>query len=486
MRDMVLILNYDNTGSRLIARALRAEHIYCRIVPPDITRQQAEEMQPMGLILSGSVSGAFISAPDAGLTDGTWPVLALGDAAASLCRALGGDAQETVICGSIGAVSFTPCPLTGGMEPSCERMLRNVRRLRLPDCARPLAVSREENVGWMHRDLPIFGMQFSLEPNDTDGMQLLLNFAQIVCGCSRWWSPDSFIDQTVTDLMQQVGRGRALCAVTGGLNSSVTALLAKRALGDRLQCIFIDTGLMRENEGMEFLACCRDRLGLNITHVQAQERFLSGLQGVTDPAEKSRIIARTLQSTLDDTMRDLGKFDIILRSTTCNDILNGKGKDTHPGLRGSMPTLEPLTELFKDEVRAVGEKLGLPENMLWRQSFPGSGLALRIMGEVTPARLQSLRTADQIFAAETDASGLARRLRQYFAVLMPIPGNEARAVIILRAVQHGEAGQKAYAARLPYDMIERVTESILRQRPEVDRVVYDLSPATGIKNIEWQ
>ncbi|MBO4836851.1 MAG: hypothetical protein J5564_04075 [Clostridia bacterium] len=338
----------------------------------------------------------------------------------------------------------------------------------------------------MHRDLPLFGIQFSMEPNDTDGMQLLLNFALIVCGCTRWWSTDVLIDQTVAELKEQVGSGRALCAVTGGLNSAVSALLAQRALGDRLQCIFIDTGLMRENEGSDFLNCYRDRMNLNITHVQAQDRFLSALQDITDPAEKRRVIAECLQATLDETVKGLGRFEVILRSTTCNDILNGSTLETHPGLRGNALTLEPLKELFKEEVRDAGERLGMPDEMLWRQSFPGSGLALRILGEVTPARLQTLRTADMLFTDEVEKAGLARRMRQYFAVLSPLPGNASRSVIVLRAVQHGDPAQKAYAARLPFDLMERVTENILRQRPEVERVVYDLSPSTHNQNVEWQ
>lgn len=484
MRDMVLILNYDNAGSRAIAQALRAEMIYCRIVPPDITAAQVSEQQPMGLILAGAVSGGVPAAMDPQLLSGVWPVLALGDAAGMLCRALGGDVQETVLCGGIGNVSFSSSPLTEGIE-SCERMLRTVRRLRLPDSTQRLAASQDETVGFSHRVFPLYGLQFSLEPNDTDGMRLLLNFARGICGCSPWWNFDIYIERTVTELQRLVGDGRAICAVTGGLNSGVAALLAHKALGSRLQCVFIDTGLMRENEGKQVISFYRDRLGLNLQHVQAEERFMRALRGVGDPEEKRRIISSTLQDVLDETLSGLGSFDAILRSTTATDLMNGQDAEKRPGLRGAAPRLEPLRELFKDEVRSVARRLGMPDDIIYRQSFPGSGLALRILGSITPARLQTLRAAGNIFEEEVRASGLDKRMRYYFAVLSPMPENDLTNVIVLRAVQSGDASP-AYAARLPYDMLERVTERILRERPEVARVVYDLSPSTRGRGVEWQ
>ena len=485
MSDLLLILNYDAAGSRAIARALRAEHIYCKIVTPDISAEDVALHQPRGLILAGGVNGAVPGSIDPELLLGTWPVLALGDAAAMLCRKLGGVAMETALCGVVGAVTFEPSPLTEGLE-SCERMLRSVRRLRLPASARVLARSQEETVGFMHDLLPIYGIQFALESNDTDGMQLLLNFALNVCGCTRWWDFEGYMDRTVEDIRSAVGDGRAICALTGGLDSAVAAMLAHRALGGRLQCIFIDTGLMRENEASRFLAYFRDQAGLNIAPIQAQDRFLTALSGVADPGQKRRIIAEALQSTLDESAESLGQFTAILRATTCTDLMEGKDALSRPGLRGDLPMLEPLRELFKDEVRQVGARLDIPEAILQRPSFPGSGLALRILGEVTPARLQTLRAADQIFTGEIADSGLGRRMRHYFAVLTPLPENDTQSAVILRAVQAGESSQQAYAARLPYDLLERVTERILRERPEVVRVVYDLSPSTHTRGVEWQ
>ncbi len=484
MQDMVLILSYDSACTRAVAQALRAEKFCCRLVSASVSAAEVEALQPRGLILAGGESGGIPAGVDPGLLNGRWPVLALGDAAAMLCRQMGGDAMETVFSGGIGTVSFVPCSLTEGIE-SCERVLRSVRRLRLHDDLRPLCACQQETIGVMHAVLPLYGLQFSLEPNDTDGLRLLLNFATRICGCTRWWSADVCIEDAVSSLRRMAEGGRAVCAITGGLNSGVTAVLAHRALGDQLQCVFIDTGLMRENESSLTLGYYRDQLGISVTPIQAGDRFLSALAGVIDPAEKDRAVAMELQKVLDETLPRLGDFKLILRSTTAADLLRGLDASKRPGLRGAAPLAEPLRELFKPEVQQIGDRLGMPEELIRRPSFPGSGLALRIQGEVNPARLQTLRACEYIFTDEIQASGLERRLRQRFAVLYPMPGDGLQSVIVLRAVQNGDAFP-AHPARLPYDLLERATERILRQRPEVRRVVYDLTPSIHSAQEAWQ
>lgn len=484
MSDMLLILNFDESSSRAVARALRAEHVYCKIVPGNIALEEVRAQQPQGLILSGGVKGGMPSGLDARLAEGEWPVLALGDAAALLCRTLGGDALETAICNSIGAVRFRECELTVGID-DCERMLHNVRRLRMPEGAVALAESLQEPVGFMLMEKPVYGIQFTLEQNDTDGMQLLLNFAENACGCTKWWTYDAFVARTMEDIQSLVGDGRAVCAMTGGLDSGVSAILAHKALGNRLKGIFIDTGLLREGEAGKVLSFYRDQMGMDVIHIQAQERFLAALDGVIDADRKRAIIGETLQQILDETMAQIGEVAAVVRGTNGNDVLGSAYQKRRPALQAGVPVIEPLRELFKSEIRMVGRTLDMPEEVLSRQSFPGSGLALRIMGAVTPARLQTLRAVDRIFTEELSQSGQLKRLWQHFAVLSPMAGDDPRAMIALRAVNSAET-TVAYAARLPYDLLERVMDRIRRERPEVSRVVYDVSSYDRYNGVEWQ
>lgn len=484
MRDMVLILNFDDACTRAIARSLRAEHVYCKIVAGSISASEVRQQDPLGIILSGGVTGGVPVGLDAALLDTQYPILALGDTATMLCRMLGGDAQETAICNSIGGVAFARCALTDGLD-DCERMLHNVRRLRLPGNAQVLAECQRETVGYMLQERGLYGVQFTLEQNDTDGMRLLLNFVLSVCGCTRWWDYEAFVSRAEQEICRVAGEGRAVCAMTGGLNSGVSALLAHRALGERLQCIFVDTGLLRENECAQVTGFYRDKMGLNVVTVQAQERFAQALEGVVEPDEKRRAIGRTLQSVLDETLQAQGAFSVILRSTTCDDVMRGIDPESKPGLHADLPVIEPLREMFKDEVRKVGEYLGMPADILSRQSFPSSGLALRILGEITPARLQTLRAADLIFTEEIAASGLNKRLWQYFALLGALPGEDTRVIIALRAINSNDPAQLAHAARLPFDLLERVTDRIRRERPEVAHVLYDLNPSSRSTGAEW-
>ena len=484
MHDMLLILNFDESSSRSIARALRIEDIYCEIVPGNVTLDEVKERDPRGLILAGGVKGSMPSGLQEEVVRGEWPILALGDAAAYLCRKLGGDALETAICNSIGAVRFRECPLTSGID-DCERMLHNVRRLRMPEGAVALAEALQEPVGFMLTERPVYGIQFTLEQNDTDGMQLLMNFAEKVCGCTRWWTYEAFFERTTENICSRVGEGRAVCAMTGGLDSGVSAMLAHKALGGRLVGIFIDTGLLREGEAKQVLTFYRDQVGMEIIHVQAQERFLQALEGVTDADKKRYTIGLTLQNILDETMKTVGEVSAIVRGTNANDVLSAIACGKRPSPQAEVPVIEPLRELFKSEIRLVGTALGMPNEIVSRQSFPGSGLALRILGDVTPARLQTLRAVDRIFTEELASSGQLRKLWQHFAVLTPMAGDDPRAVIALRAVHSTETAQ-AYAARLPYDLLERVMDRIRRERPEVSRVVYDLTSYGRHSGVEWQ
>ncbi|NLD83679.1 MAG: GMP synthase (glutamine-hydrolyzing), partial [Clostridiales bacterium] len=372
---------------------------------------------------------------------------------------------------------------TKGVE-NCERLLQCARRFSLPPQLFAFCRAEDVAVGFAHESLPLYGVQFQAERNDMEGAMLLRNFALAVCGCTTWWDEDAFATRAVEEIGRVVGEGRAVCSMTGGITSGVSALLAYKALGRQLKCVFVDTGLLRDNESEDFLVFYRDQIGMDITRVSAQDRFLQALRGVREAEEKRQVIHELMHSILRDTIDKMGRFDAVIRGTCYNDIMTGQisGKIVSDG---SIPEIRPVRELFKDEIRRVGDYLGIPQDIVSRQPFPGSGLALRILDEVTPERLKVLRAADAIFRSEVQRSGAGKRLWQYFAVLSLMPDSGEKYVICLRAV-HASDHSLAYAARLPYEVTENTVERILRELPQVRRVVYDLTPSGNYAGIEWQ
>lgn len=483
MRDMLLVLNFDDASSRMIVRKLRSERVMCKIVSGDSALEEVQAQDPMGLVLAGGVTGEVPTGLDARLLQTGMPVLALGDTTAMLLQALGGSVGEKCMENVLEQMKYHECVLLDGMEDG-ERMLPSARKLGLPDDVQAICWAGETVIGFAHESQPLFGIQFEMEQNDPEASRLLRNFALAVCGCTTWWDDDAFATRAVEEIGRVVGDGRAICAMTGGLNSGVSALLAFKALGQRLKCVFVDTGLLRDHEGDEFLAFYRDQIGMDVVRVSAQEEFLSALRGVKDAQEKRRIISETMECILAQEISSLGEFDALIKGTSYNDIMFG-GSRNRPAMELGLPVVEPVRELFKDEIRRIGDYLGLPQEIISRQPFPGSGLALRILGEVTVERLQTLRAVDAIFRSKVASAGANKRLWQYFAVLCPMPGDETGAVICLRAV-HASERSLAYAARLPYDVMEEVVDQAMKERPEVRRVVYDLTPSTNYAGIEWQ
>lgn len=481
MRDMVLVLNFDAAASRAVTRKLRAERVFCKIVPGNIPAEEIGRQEPLGLLLAGGEESA--EGLDAGALQLGLPVLALGGAARMLAEKIGGSVGEEIFSGTLAGLRYdSDCPLFQGME-SGERLLQRVRQLTLPESARAICRAEEAAVGFACREVPLFGLQFGIEPNDPEVSQILCNFALNICGCTPWWDDDAFVARAAEEIGRVVGGGRAVCVMTGGLDTGVSALLAFKALGSRLQGVFVDTGLLRAHESEDFLHFYRDTLGMNVVCVEGKERFLAALRGVSDPEEKKRRVAATMRTVLSEQRELLGAFDARISGICCSDLMYGDGGAV-PRWADDVPQIEPVRELFKDEISRAGDFLGLPSGLLSRQPFPDAGLALRILGEVTEERLETLRAADAIFREEIMKAGLNKRLWQYFTVLSPIPGEAAGAVVCLRAVQAG--GGPAYAARLPYDLTEGAVERILRERKEVRRVVYDLTPSAHHAGIEWQ
>ena len=482
MRDMVLVLNFDDTASRVVTRKLRSERIMSKIVPGDIRLEDVQAQEPLGLVLAGGVKGQTPSGLDGRLLQSGTPTLALGDAAAMLLGTLGGGAGETVLQGAVMGLQYQDGSLFQEVENG-ERLLQCVREFSLPEQVKSICAAQEFTVGFAHTALPLYGLQFEMEQNDPEGSMILRNFALNICGCTTWWDENAFISGAVEEIGNLAGEGRAVCAMTGGLDSGVSALLAFKALGPRLQCVFVDTGLLRDREGDDFLAFYRDQVGMNIVRINAGDRFLEALKGVEDSEEKRNVIGQLIRRILREEQEKLGPFDALIRGVSCNDVMFGN-QPYAPAMSG-LHVIEPVRELFKEEIRSIGDFLGIPADIISRQPFPGSGLALRILGEVTPERLQILREADAIFRGEVLRSNAGKRLWQYFAVLLPLPQEENAYAVCLRAVHASERSQ-TYAARLPYDVMENVVDLILRDLKQVRRVVYDLTPSANFSGIEWQ
>jgi GMP synthase (glutamine-hydrolysing) len=376
----------------------------------------------------------------------------------------------------------------------------------LPAGFRPLAMTPNAPIAaFGDEQRHIYGLQFHPEVQHTEhGTAILRNFLYQVCGCRGDWRPASFITQAVAAIRSQVGEGKAICALSGGVDSTVAATLVHRAIGDRLTCVFVNHGLLRLDEAENNLQLFRKHLGLNVTYVDASERFLKALRGVIDPEEKRRIVGQQFIRLFENEAHRLGEVDFLVQGTLYPDVIESNAADTKVASRikthhnvGGLPEdmrlqlVEPLRYLFKDEVREIGVQLGLPAEIVRRQPYPGPGLAVRIIGEVTEPRLASLRTADAIVTSEIETAGANQYLWQYFAILTPtrtvgVMGDERTYghVIAVRAVL-SEDGMTADWADLPREVLSHISSRIVNEVPEVNRVVYDITskpPAT----IEWE
>ena len=483
MRDLVLVLNFSDTASRTITRKLRSERVMCRIVSGSVSPEEIMEQQPLGLVLACGTENEISMQPHPALFDLPLPMLAIGRAADTMLQAMGGSKEDAPFLSGLMETAYSTHPLFDGLENG-DRMVKNIRPWLLSASTRSICTCEERIVGFTHKERPLMGLQLEMEQSDMDASLMLRNFALSICGCTPWWDDDAFVSRAEEEIRRITGDGIAVCAMTGGLDSGVSALLGHRALGDRLKCIFVDTGLLRENEVDDFLSFYREQMGLDILCVNAKDRFLSALQGVESADKKRNVIGLTMQQILTEEKHRLGHYNALIKGTSFNDIMFGKG-DRRPQLAEDVPLMEPVRDLFKDEIRRIGNYLGIPAEVLSRQPFPGSGLALRIMGEVTEEKLQILRKCDHIFREEIISAGAEKRLWQYFAVLSPLPGSENQTAVCLRAV-HASEQNLAYAARLPYDVTENTTTRILQEVPQVQRVLYDLTPSGRYAGIEWQ
>ncbi|MEP0806039.1 MAG: glutamine-hydrolyzing GMP synthase [Chloroflexota bacterium] len=510
--DSIAILDFGSQYAQLIARRVREAHVYCELFPWDAPMERILAIQPKGFILSGGPRSVYEKdAPyiqDFIFKTGL-PILGICYGMQALTHALGGqvDASARREYGPAEIELNLPDTILEGI---CKVWMSHGDRItKLPKGF--IALARSGNsplaaMGDMKRKY--FGVQFHPEVHHTpNGEKLLQRFVTEICGAKPTWTPASIIDEAVERIRQQVGNERVLAAVSGGVDSSVAAALVHKAVGDQLAAVFVDTGLLRQNEGEQVAAAFRDTLHAELITVDASDEFFSALAGVTDPEQKRRVVGEKFIRIFEAQARQLGHPRFLVQGTIYPDVVESSAPDrnkaekikTHHNVGGlpedmQFELVEPLRYLFKDEVRAVGEALGLPERLVWRQPFPGPGLTVRCLGEVTRERVERLRAADAILLEELSKAGFLGKdaeTSQAFAVLLPVRSvgvmgdqrtyQEAAAI---RAVTT-EDFMTADWARLPHDLLARVSNRIVNEVDGINRVVYDITskpPAT----IEWE
>ena len=513
-RDRVLVLDFGSQYTQLIARRIRERGVYCEIQPCHMPLDAIRAWAPRGIVLSGGPSSVLASdAPfaDPGILELGVPVLGICYGLQWICHTLGGvvEKADDREYGRAQLKIERDDPLfaawAGGPRERTVWMSHGDRVLRLPPGFVVLASSDHSPFAAVRKEgAPIYGLQFHPEVVHSEGgADLLATFVHDVCGCGSSWSMAAFLEEAVARVRAQVGAGRVVCGLSGGVDSAVAAALVHRAVGDQLTCILVDHGLLREGEAAEVERTFREALGIRLDVVDASERFLRALRGVTDPEKKRRIIGHLFIEVFEEEAQRLGGADFLVQGTLYPDVIESvsvRGPSqtikTHHNVGGlpermRLALVEPLRELFKDEVRELGRALGLPDALVNRHPFPGPGLAIRILGEVTAERLAILRRADAIFIEEIRRAGLYDRIWQAFAVFLPIQsvgvqGDERTYdhTIALRAVTSVDA-MTADWARIPHEVLARASSRITNEVRGVNRVVYDVSskpPAT----IEWE
>ncbi|AOV99373.1 GMP synthase [glutamine-hydrolyzing], amidotransferase subunit [Dehalococcoides mccartyi] len=512
LRESIVIFDFGSQYSLLIARRIREMHVYCELVSHDTPWEKIAHLNPRGFILSGGPSSVY--EPEAPLApayifESKLPVLGICYGMQAITQQLGGVVEHSdkreyghalLHSNVINTELLADMP-----EPSPVWMSHGDRIEKLPAGFKSLAYTENCPVAVMGNESDIYGLQFHPEVvHSPHGKIILKNFVFNICKCHANWTMGNYIQESIQNIREQVGDGQVICALSGGVDSAVVASLIHKAIGDQLTCIYVNNGLLRREEADRTLHVFKNHMGMKIIYVDAIDRFLESLGGITDPEQKRKVIGSEFIKVFEDEACKLGQIDFLAQGTLYPDVIesvssvskaSAKIKSHHNvgGLPAHMKLklIEPLRYLFKDEVRLLGKELGLPDEMIWRQPFPGPGLAIRIIGEVTREKLEILRSADWIVMSEIKKAKMYHQVWQSFAILTDVKSvgvmGDFRTygyLVAIRAVTSEDA-MTADWAKLPYDLLSIISNRIVNEVKEVNRVVYDISskpPST----IEWE